>query len=120
MKDDRSGVSAILIAASLILVIAVATGAAVFALGGYDGHHATDNSDASGYKITYRSNGGEGLPIVQEVQKGESVYILHAQFEMRGYTFESWNTSIDGSGVTYYQGEVIKITSSLTLYAQWS
>lgn len=34
-----------------------------------------------------------------------------------GYYFHSWNTKADGSGMTYYAGDVIKLTADLTLYA---
>ena len=36
-----------------------------------------------------------------------------------GYTFVSWNTMPDGSGVTYLPGQPVTLNNYLTLYAQW-
>ncbi|MBW4078067.1 MAG: hypothetical protein HIU84_06090 [Acidobacteria bacterium] len=35
-------------------------------------------------------------------------------------TFLAWNTSADGTGTTYSNGQVYSFTSDITLYAQWS
>jgi len=38
-----------------------------------------------------------------------------------GYSFTGWNTSANGSGTTYTQGQTFKIgTSGITLYAKWA
>ena len=36
------------------------------------------------------------------------------------YTFMGWNTKADGTGTTYAAGSTIRLTSNLTLYAQWT
>lgn len=36
-----------------------------------------------------------------------------------GYTFDSWNTQPDGSGVSYAPGDGIIPTTNVTLYAMW-
>jgi hypothetical protein len=37
-----------------------------------------------------------------------------------GYTLTSWNTTANGSGVSYALGQSLLLTQPLTLYAQWS
>ena len=41
-------------------------------------------------------------------------------FNRIGYTFESWNTQKNGSGIKYTDGQNFNFLSNLTLYAQWS
>lgn len=37
-----------------------------------------------------------------------------------GYVFQGWNTSSDGSGTTYANGDTISLYENMTLYAMWS
>lgn len=37
-----------------------------------------------------------------------------------GYVFQGWNTSSDGSGISYSNGETITLYDNVTLYAMWS
>ena len=37
-----------------------------------------------------------------------------------GYVFQGWNTSSDGSGIVYSNGETITLYDNVTLYAMWS
>lgn len=36
-----------------------------------------------------------------------------------GYVFEKWTTNQDGSGLSYNVGDIVNVTSEVTLYAQW-
>lgn len=40
--------------------------------------------------------------------------------EKTGFTFVEWNTSADGSGTSYSQGNTFTINANTTLYAQWT
>ena len=40
-------------------------------------------------------------------------------FTKTGYTFTGWNTSSDGSGTSYANGDTYSTASNVTLYAQW-
>lgn len=41
-------------------------------------------------------------------------------FSYSGYTLEKWNTQPDGSGISYFNGDIINnLSSSLVLYAVW-
>ena len=40
-------------------------------------------------------------------------------YSSTGYTFNSWNTAANGSGVKYEVGNKFKLTAGQTLYAQW-
>lgn len=37
-----------------------------------------------------------------------------------GYVFQGWNTSSDGTGTTYANGDMIPLYENMTLYAMWS
>ena len=37
-----------------------------------------------------------------------------------GYVFQGWNTSSDGTGISYSNGETITLYDNVTLYAMWS
>ncbi|HQU26868.1 MAG TPA: InlB B-repeat-containing protein, partial [Acidimicrobiales bacterium] len=45
---------------------------------------------------------------------------LSPSFAKPGYSFSDWNTSPDGSGVSYSDGAIYSFNSDLSLYAQWS
>lgn len=99
----------------------------------------------TGYVITYDSNGGTSAP--EEGAKDAGVdFILSTILPVKNaisatlnanlynkttlikiltgdsvesFTFSHWNTSIDGSGITYLPGEIYSIDADLTLYAQY-
>lgn len=81
----------------------------------------TDNAKEQ-YTITYETNGGEGKGTIQNgsVQAGESYTVSACNFTKEDYFFISWNTKADGTGTSYAAYErIAKVTSNLTLYAQW-
>lgn len=45
--------------------------------------------------------------------------IAYGLFAREGYEFTGWNTKADGSGTGYQPGDLVDLTSALTLYAQW-
>ena len=45
---------------------------------------------------------------------------LSPSFSDAGYTFEGWNTSADGSGISYSDGAQLSFKLDLVLYAQWT
>jgi uncharacterized repeat protein (TIGR02543 family) len=44
---------------------------------------------------------------------------LDPSFSNVGYTFEGWNTSVDGSGTSYADGSSYSFSADVGLYAQW-
>jgi uncharacterized repeat protein (TIGR02543 family) len=67
------------------------------------GNAPTDGSSpyASGSTVTVLGNSGS--PVLAK----------------SGFTFDGWNTSADGSGTSYSQGNTFTINANITLYAQW-
>ncbi len=72
------------------------------------------------FTITFVSNGASTTLAPLQGLVGSAVTIpASAALSLSGYTFAGWNTSADGSGVTYAVGQSVAPASSLTLYAQW-
>lgn len=76
------------------------------------------------YDITYSSNWGDLSENGEDEEYSDSgkkeYMILDNMFEVPlGYAFDSWNTSMDGTGKTYEALSVIDVDTNLNLYAQW-
>jgi uncharacterized repeat protein (TIGR02543 family) len=78
------------------------------------------------YTVTYDGNGGTGgsAPSDGKVYyEGQTVTVLGntGGLVKTGYSFDGWNTAIDGSGSSYAGGDTFAMGSSnITLYAQWT
>jgi uncharacterized repeat protein (TIGR02543 family) len=71
--------------------------------------------------VTYDANGGTGTPGSSRVYAGENVTVPGAGGMSRsGYIFAGWNTIAGGGGAGYAEGSILTVTTSMTLYAQWS
>ncbi|MCD7947110.1 MAG: InlB B-repeat-containing protein [Oscillospiraceae bacterium] len=74
------------------------------------------------FTITFDANGGEGSDIVSDIPYGTLFTIptaAEAGISRPGYAFGGWNTAPDGSGISYFPGQVIEVTGDIILYAQW-
>ena len=77
------------------------------------------------YSVTYNLNpggstGGSGTTNGTSANSGVAQVIQAENFtDPTNYTFNSWNTIPDGSGVSYDPGDEIIPTSNVTLYAIW-
>lgn len=74
------------------------------------------------FAINYNANGGEGGFVDTNIPYGTMYTILSPEevgISRIGYTLTGWNIEPDGSGTVYEPGDVITISSSLILYAQW-
>lgn len=72
------------------------------------------------YYVTFNPNGGIGTMDNQSFVPNVEQNLIFNKFTKDGYIFKSWNTNADGTGASYKDGETIKITNNLTLYAIWS
>jgi uncharacterized repeat protein (TIGR02543 family) len=70
--------------------------------------------------VSYYPNGGTGNVITDTVTANTNYTIRANPFQRTGYNFVNWNTRADGLGVTYNAGQIVRLTASLTLYAQWT
>ncbi len=76
------------------------------------------------YSVNYNSNGGGGVMGLNTVFKGLSTTVRENEFNAPSYSkvFSEWNTSPDGTGISYQPGDPIwsdDIPSDITLYAIW-
>ena len=76
------------------------------------------------YSIRFNENGGTGKMKDQLLDYEEEKSLSENAFTRNGYTFDTWNTKIDGQGTTYTDKQTVKNLSSedgatITLYAQW-
>ncbi len=71
------------------------------------------------YTVTFDANGGTGFMSAQTFEGGVSQALASNSFTRAGYSFINWNTSPDGSGMSYTDQQELTLTQDLTLYAQW-
>ncbi len=71
------------------------------------------------YGVIYHANGGTGEPSSQTKYYGQDITLSTVKPTRTGYTFKKWNTSSDGSGITYAPGATYSENAPLHLYAQW-
>lgn len=74
--------------------------------------------------VTYSANDAESGDAPEDsntYNPGDEIIVLGNTGDLTrtGYTFRSWNTAADGSGVTYLAGSRLTLTDSITLYANW-
>ncbi|MBF0543904.1 MAG: InlB B-repeat-containing protein [Candidatus Riflebacteria bacterium] len=71
------------------------------------------------YTVTFDKNCGDSdpNPSFKTVYYLGNVGVLPAEPPRTGYSFESWNTSPDGTGTTF--NAATRVTVSLTVYAKW-
>ncbi len=79
----------------------------------------------SGLSVIYSGNSNTGglVPVDSSnpYVTGSNVTVLGntGSLARTGYTFIGWNTSADGTGMSYEVGDVFAISSGIILYAQW-
>jgi hypothetical protein len=77
------------------------------------------------YKVRFDANGGTGSMGDQTFTVGSPQALSSNQFVNGGYFFAGWNTSADGSGTSYIDGQMISTDLTnigggiVKLYAQW-
>ena len=69
--------------------------------------------------ITYDANGGSNSPNEQKKDMGVNATLTSQIPKKEGYSFKSWNTMSDGSGVSFERGATYTQDESIKLYAQW-
>ena len=70
--------------------------------------------------VTFDANGGTGTMAPQTFTTGVVQALTANSFTRTDYVFSGWNTSADGSGTSYSNGQSISISANMTLYAQWN
>lgn len=79
-----------------------------------------DVSDANKtYTVTFNENGGSGTMSVQSFNATTPQKLTLNAFTRAGYTFIGWNTTKEGTGVSYNDGASYTAVTNATLYAQW-
>lgn len=75
---------------------------------------------ASRHAVSYKTLSGTGTMADQTSGSGATVTISANSFTRAGFTFNGWNTLSNGTGTSYAVGSSFTLTSSLTLWAQWT
>lgn len=72
--------------------------------------------------LSYEGNAAnaEGGVGSETVLSGQTVALAASGYTRVGFIFSGWNTQPSGSGSAYAAGDVVTLTSDVTLYAQWS
>ena len=70
--------------------------------------------------VTYDANGGVGTMKPDTFYYGVSKQLSEITYTKASYTFASWNTKANGTGIAYADGQELMISKNITLYAQWT
>ena len=88
--------------------------------GGAGGSGAVVIKYVQPYMLVYKANGGIDGP-ASGLHYADSTVTVGAAPTLTGYTFNGWNTALDGGGTDYVAGDTFTMPSEdLTLYAQWT
>ena len=82
----------------------------------------TTDTIANDYILEYDANSGIGRMSKQNFKYNVRQNLKDNNFTKEGYTFKSWNTKADGSGVSYNNLENVSnlaISGTTKLYAKW-
>jgi outer membrane protein OmpA-like peptidoglycan-associated protein len=72
-------------------------------------------------QISFGDNGGVGTLSSLSGQIGTTITLpSSASLTDTGFTLTSWNTAANGLGASYTPGQSLTLSTSLTLYAQWT
>ena len=71
-----------------------------------------------GGNLTYHANNGSGDTVVYYITD-QVATVSNNLFTRVNYTFDSWNTAADGSGIKYMPNSTIVMSGNMDLYAQW-
>ncbi|MCR4738407.1 MAG: InlB B-repeat-containing protein [Bacteroidales bacterium] len=75
--------------------------------------------DGKTYTLHFDANGGTGVMDDEIFLVGIADYISECGFTRGQYGCTGWNTMADGSGTGYALDDSLRLTSDMTLYAQW-
>ncbi|HEY1763066.1 MAG TPA: InlB B-repeat-containing protein [Acidimicrobiales bacterium] len=79
------------------------------------------STSTSGVTVNFVANGGSGSLVSINEVTGTNVTLPSSSSVVRlGYTLTSWNTEANGKGASYKPGTSVGMSSSVTLYAQWT
>lgn len=91
---------------------------------GYRRYEATEDytGHSTLYELVYDGNGSDGGTDIPTIayQSDTEATTANNTYLLTDYVFTGWNTSSDGTGTAYSEGDTVTIgTDSITLYAQW-
>ena len=78
--------------------------------------------DVPTYPVTYDGNGADSgeTTDTNAYTRGTVATVKANGFTRSKYTFTGWNTSANGSGKSYAEGDPIEMLGNVVLYAQWT
>jgi len=81
-----------------------------------------DKGIVTTYIVTYNANGANSGSVPSNQTKPHGVELplsTSGNLVREGYTFDSWNTAVDGSGINFSPGSLYAVNADITLYAKW-
>jgi len=74
------------------------------------------------YIVTYNANGASSGSVPSNQTKPNGVELplsTSGNLVRKGYTFDGWNTAVDGSGINFSPGSLYAVNADITIYAKW-
>ena len=81
--------------------------------------HWIDPSSVVEYVVTFDANGGTGNMSNQIIQYGSPTALNTNTYTKDEFDFVGWNTSPNGTGTSYSDGQSVTDIGKIILYAQW-
>jgi uncharacterized repeat protein (TIGR02543 family) len=82
---------------------------------------SSSSNSTSAVTISFVANGGSGsLESINGTSGANLTLPSSSSFIRVGYTLTSWNTEANGKGTSYKPGSGVDVSTSETLYAQWT
>ena len=69
--------------------------------------------------VSFDANGGSGTMSSIRIDNTSGARLKYNLYTKENASFKEWNTKKDGTGTSYANGEVVKLSGDTTLYAQW-
>ncbi|MDA9711638.1 InlB B-repeat-containing protein, partial [Luminiphilus sp.] len=87
----------------------------------WDPARVTMAEDTAAITLSFDLQGGSGGPEAQQGEEDEEILLPDDVPTRQNYTFDSWNTDADGTGVEYQPGATFTfLNEDSTLYAVWT
>ena len=78
-----------------------------------------NDGDVTHNVVRFHKNDGSDTFDTQNIVTATNSILVTPNYTQTGYILTGWNTRPDGRGTSYVNGQTMKISTDIELYAQW-